>query len=128
LPVTEDERDQLQLRAVDYITSLEHLMQGARVSRGQPLPFPRTGVILNGYYLYSNEIPIELKNAQFEAAIAFIDIDLLANEQTQNVKKEQLGNMVVEYTDKGKTSKFKARKVMAYLGKLLNDVNMLLRV
>ena len=69
LPSLEADRDILQIKAVDYLTSKEDRFKGCRVSELQTLLYPRHSVYANGFLVASNVIPQNLKNAQMESAI-----------------------------------------------------------
>ena len=121
LPATEAERDQLQILAVDYIFSVEPQMKGWRVSSTQELPYPRSGVSINGFTVPSDSIPKELKNAQMELAVQANISDLLINANVKNVSKEKLGDLEVEYFTSGSWASVRTDRADAYLDALLKS-------
>lgn len=74
LPEDDTELEQLSFRAIDYIISRRNEYQGVITYPAnpdalppvvqQPLPFPRTGMIIDGVTIPSNVIPIDVKNLQ----------------------------------------------------------------
>lgn len=116
ITLTADE-DELLIKAMDYIESLD--FQGIKVSRDQPLQWPRAYVTIDQYYFPSNEIPKELKNGLMQVAIA-IDQDMNPLDPLeQTVKREKVDVIEVEYMD-GSTSQAIARTITSSLYKLLN--------
>lgn len=107
--------EQLLVRAMDYIESLEY--KGIKLSSTQGLQWPRSDVYIDGYYNSNDNIPTELKNGEMEVAIA-IDggEDPLAD--IGRVKtKSTVGPISVEYAPGQSTTI--VRKITAQLRKLL---------
>lgn len=132
LPATEAERDVLQIKAVDYIVSVEGRLKGCRTSpKLQDLPYPRIGSCIYGETIDSDEIVQSLKNAQMELGIQVQDSDILISEQSQNVAREKLDTLEVEYFSGGSWSQVRTDKADAYLKPLMinngND-NLMARV
>ena len=123
LPATEAERDQLQILAVDYIFSVEDKMKGCRVSIDQELPYPRYGVCANGFNIPSDSIPQSLKNAQMELAVQANASDILINSNVQNVSKEKLGELEVEYFSGGSWATVRTDRADTYLNPLLANAS-----
>lgn len=89
--------DQLLLRAMDYAESLVY--PGRRTSRNQPLQWPRTSVVLDGYYADGDGIPAQLVRAQIVTALAIDDgRDPMASVGAA-VKREKVAELEVEYAD-----------------------------
>lgn len=131
LPATEAERDQLQIKAVDYIFSVEREMLGSRTNNAtQELPYPRQNVYIRCDLLDENTIPQELKNAQMELAIAANSQELLVNSSGGNVKKERLAELEVEYYSGGSWARIDLQKANVYLDVLLcsQSDNLMVRV
>lgn len=127
LPVTEAERDTLQILAMDFITDNEWDMQGYRVTSDQALSFPRVGVEMHGYLNASDIIPVTLKNAQNEASIAAYTQALLTNSTTNNIQKEKVDVIETSYFKGGSISKARLDRVWNYLKPILNPTNTLRR-
>lgn len=129
LPATEAERDALQILAMDYIFSVEDEMQGLRVSELQELPYPRNNVCLNCFLVAGDSIPETLKKAQMELAVQANTSELLINKSTQNVAKQKLGDLEVEYFSGGSWSTVRTDRADTYLKPLLrkNGGNLMMR-
>ena len=122
LPTTEAERDALQIKAVDYLFSVESKMKGNRISQDQELPYPRCGVDLNGFIVPSDSIPDSLKNAQMELAIYANDNEILVNEQVSNLASFDVKGVYSEsYGSGGSSTTVIPRKASAYLDSLLKS-------
>lgn len=119
LPATESERDQLQILAVDYLTSSEPKMKGSRVSKDQELCYPRSGVTINGFAVASDEIPKNLKNAQMELAILANSSGLFIDGSSQNIQREKVDVLEVSYFSGGSWSTVRTDSADTYLKPLL---------
>ncbi len=73
------------LKGVNFIESHRDQFKGLKNNKEQPLQYPRNGVWIDSFSVDSDEIPKELKNAQFEAAIAENQLSLLKTEDKSNV-------------------------------------------
>lgn len=120
IPSTTAEQEVLLIKAMDYLEGFDY--KGVRsYPRDQSQPWPRYGAYVNDYMIYSDEIPQNLKNAQMEAAIAAINIDLSTNEIYNNVQSEKLDVLEVSYFPGGKKSKLSLKRVANYLQPYLMD-------
>lgn len=128
IPGTEAERDILQIKAMDYIQSLEQRYQGNRVAEEQVLPFPRYGVVLNGFLLASDVIHQDLKNAQNELSNQLNDEEILLNETSGNLESFSVDGVYEEsYFKGGAFETVKTGKANAYLSKFMHPTNKLTR-
>lgn len=92
-----NEREQALRRATDYMGQVYRLQwQGRRISSTQALDWPRYDVVVDGYYIASNILPNDLKNASAELAFKAAGGELYAD-QGQGVISEQVGPIKVEY-------------------------------
>jgi hypothetical protein len=92
-----NEREQALRRATDYMGQVYRLQwQGRRINSTQALDFPRYDVVVDGYYIPSNVLPLEIKNANAELAFKAAGGELYAD-QSQGVISEQVGPIKVEY-------------------------------
>lgn len=101
---TEGDKEVLLIKAMDYIgAKYGDRFKGTKVSRTQPLHWPRAGVYIDGYLQPSNEIPRNLEYGQLAAAVeADSGTDLLPN-PTAPIKRERVeGAVEVEYFNPGK--------------------------
>jgi len=84
-------------RAMDFIERQNY--QGRKANETQPLQWPRTDVMIDGYYLDANEIPKELKIALYEQ----INIDYLDYSKLETVDRrtisESIGDISVTYAN-----------------------------
>lgn len=128
IPSTEELRDVIQIKAVDYLASLENVYKGVRVTSTQSLSYPRDGVVLNGYTLASDTIPQDLKNAQMELAFQVYTNELLINETVNNLASFNVQGVYSEsYGSGGSSQKIRTGKANAYLKNLLKKTNSLIR-
>lgn len=98
---TDTAKEQALRKATTYLDSAyRSRWKGLRVSRDQALAWPRSYAIdSDGYSIEADEIPDELKSAQFEVAILYIaGTDPLATAD-RAVKSEQVGDLSVTYMD-----------------------------
>ncbi len=96
----------LLIKAADFMLGLEVQFQGYRTKQDQRLPFPRVQVLLfKGVdYIASDEIPERLKEAQMRLAVsayAASDNDLRPDGTGQEVVREKVGPLEVQYAERG---------------------------
>ena len=86
----------LLIQAMDFIDGKRFI--GSKLDINQSLQWPRTGVLIDGFYIPVDSIPISLKEAQIEVALAYdTDNDPLAI-QGRETRREKIGELEVEYT------------------------------
>jgi hypothetical protein len=68
LPVTDAAVEVLLIRAMDYIEALRAEFQGSKLSKEQTLQWPRTGVVVDGFPVDDDAIPVCLVQAQMRLA------------------------------------------------------------
>lgn len=87
-------------KATDYLTAqYRGKWLGYRSHSTQALDFPRTGIVVDEFItIESNQIPVELKNAQCELA-ARANNGALMQDETQKVKREKVDVIEVEYVE-----------------------------
>lgn len=115
------------LAGADYILSREPSLQGYRVSSTQALSFPRVGVFLYGYAVNSDVIPVNVKNAQMEAAAYNTSGSLLSNSEVTNTQTEKLDTLSITYFKGGSSSNVNLQRVNVHLQPLMEDINKLVR-
>ena len=115
VPSTQPEREALLILAIDYLNGEEAQMQGERVSADQELPYPRVNVCAKNFTVPSDSIPKDIKKAQMELALQANESDLLINASIQNVSKEKLGDLEVEYFSGGAWGSVRTDRADAYL-------------
>lgn len=89
--------EQLLVKAMDYIESLN--FKGVRFTRDQSLSWPRSYVVIDGYYLDSDEIPKQLKNGQMETAIAIDQGEDPLLTSPRRTVRERVDVVEVEYAN-----------------------------
>jgi hypothetical protein len=97
----------LLIQAMDYLESLSY--KGWKTNQDQPLQWPRQCVIIDPNYCGCNyfphdEIPNELKKAQLALAVAIDQGNSPLNIIQPAVKREQVGEISVEYRDSAVSS------------------------
>lgn len=109
--------DQLLLLSMDTIETRKY--QGSKTSTAQPLSWPRTGVVVDGESIDSDEIPQDLKTAQIVTALS---IDAGVNPMGKidpAVKREKVDVIEVEYQDNAASRSYDP-KISAYLAPFLS--------
>ena len=125
VPSSTSDLEILLVKAMDYLESRDY--KGVRTDDDQIWSWPRRSVYANDRLIESNEIPLELKNAQCEVAIAWNSQDLLVNENYSNVASEELDVLKVSYHPGGKRTRVNLSRVHAYLRVLTLDTLSLVR-
>ena len=74
IPDSDDDCEQLLMQAMDYLEGLS--WKGNRKSGDQPLAWPRTGIMFDGYPIADSAIPKQIVQSQCRLAIDAQDIDL----------------------------------------------------
>lgn len=108
--------EQLLILAMDYIESLNYI--GIKRQYTQGLQWPRTNVVIDGYYQDIDIIPTELKNGLMQTAIAIDQGNNPQQNAPRRTKREKVEGLEVEYAD-GASAVVIDRKVMGFLRKLL---------
>ena len=89
-------------KAVDYLEYYRDEYKGLKVTRDQPLQWPRYSVWVDSFQLNSNEIPKELKKSQMEAAILEAGgVSLAPSGTIENVQSQSLGSLSISYFSGG---------------------------
>lgn len=73
LPTDDDEVAAMLIRASDYLIGKGSEFKGRKVSPLQSLPFPRSGIEIDGYCVPSDSIPVALISAQCQLVMAVAD-------------------------------------------------------
>lgn len=118
--VDEPTREIELIKAMDFIESHRRTFKGIKVSKDQPLQWPRAAVWVDSFPVNATEIPDELKSAQIEAGIAVSSsIDLLRNENNQNLKREKVDVIEREFHSGGSWQNIRLDRVNVLLKALL---------
>ena len=84
-------------RAMDYIESLNFI--GEKSDENQALQWPRDQVVIDGYYIDSDEMPNELKVAVYESIKAELDGDSRMTASDRRTISEKVGELQVTYAN-----------------------------
>ena len=128
LPATQPDREALLVQGMDYLFSKEADFKGCRVSIDQPLMYPRRGATVNGFNVPITSIPMNLKAAQMELALAASTITLMPNESLQNVQSTKVDVLQISYFQGGSMTTVNLQAVEAKLRPLLKAVGTMTRV
>lgn len=108
--------EQLLLRAMDYIEAQN--FQGYRYTKEQPLQWPRSGVVVDGFSVDTNEIPNCLPLALMEVAVAIDAGNDPLSVLGRETKREKVADIEVEYSERASDT-VELRAVNAHLDKLI---------
>jgi hypothetical protein len=100
--IPDDEAADVELvKAAQFINSKEGRLKGSRVSRDQPLAYPRKDLELEGWSWSSSEIPRQVLSCQLNLALdvhAGVDLFNPAPATTSAVKRKRVEGVVeIEY-------------------------------
>ncbi len=96
--------EQQLLNAMNYIESFRARYTGYKNSVDQPLQWPRTSVIVDGWLAPNNTIPNELIRAQVFAAYEISQSEnLQPNDSGRKISSEKLGPLSVSYFENSAT-------------------------
>lgn len=85
------------LRAMDYFERLQFI--GNKANENQPLQWPRTEALIDGYYADATEIPKEVKIALYEATVVQAAGNSELENQTRKTLRERVGDIEVQYAE-----------------------------
>lgn len=85
------------LRAMDYLEQL--IFIGNKANENQPLQWPRTEALIDGYYADATEIPSQVKKALYEAIKVEADGKSELLNQDRRTIREKIGDIEITYAD-----------------------------
>lgn len=85
------------LRAMDYLEQLMFI--GNKANENQPLQWPRTEALIDGYYADATEIPSQVKKALYEAIKVEADGYSELSNQDRRTIREKIGDIEITYAD-----------------------------
>lgn len=85
------------LRAMDYFEQLQFI--GNKANENQPLQWPRTEALIDGYYADATEIPVNVKTAMYEAVKVEADGYSELLNQERRTTREKIGDIEITYAD-----------------------------
>lgn len=104
LPAADGDVEALLIKAMDFIEAYRGDFQGRKTAATNPLQWPRTGVILDGYSLAEDAIPQVLKDAQAQLAIDAQNADLMPIGTGREIVMERVDVVQVQYAESGSTN------------------------
>jgi hypothetical protein len=124
IPNTEEADAQLRAAAI-FIGTYESRIRGERVSRDQPLAFPRKGLVIEGFSWSDTEIPRQVLLCQMSLALdinAGIDLYNPPASASTPVRRERVeGAVEVEYAVRDAQKLSRNSTSRALLNSLLKD-------
>lgn len=94
---SDEEIEQGIYRAMDWFE--RQFFIGNKANENQPLQWPRTEALIDGYYEDATEIPKEVPNALYEATKVELDGNSELNNQERKTVREQVGDISITYAD-----------------------------
>lgn len=91
-----DSKEAALRKATSYIDA-RYVFSGFMASPSQALLWPRIGVVLNGFNLVSNAIPVKVKNACAELALIALTESLTLAVESQAVESKTVGPISISY-------------------------------
>jgi hypothetical protein len=106
--IAHTEKHGLLVKATEYITQVyRRRWQGERNTSTQALDWPRTGVVVDGFALDTDIVPLEVKKAVAELALRASTMTLLPDEE-RAATREKVGPIETEYSEfSSQTMKYK---------------------
>lgn len=92
---TDQAVEQAILRAMDWFERQYFI--GNKANENQPLQWPRTEALIDGYYADATEIPKEVNTALYEATKVELEGNSELNNEDRRTIREQVGDISVEY-------------------------------
>lgn len=124
-PANDAAAEVLILRAMDYFESLP--LNGEKLTKAQPLQFPRSNLVIDSYYIETTEIPSQVIDSIYELTYAQETGDGLMNTVERATKMEKVGALEVEYMDNA-SARSNNPAVTAYLRKLVRSPSRIVRI
>ena len=112
-------------RAMDYFERLQFI--GNKANENQPLQWPRTEALIDGYYADATEIPAPVKLAVYEAVVVEAAGNSELEVQDRRTLKEKIGDIEVQYADNSENRKITPALQYA-LNKIVQPAFQVLRV
>lgn len=108
LPNNDEDAEAILIKAMDYFESYGDRFKGTQVTRDQPLSWPRSGAVIEGWTWSSSEIPRQVISAQLALGIESASGEDLFNPSAAAlpVTRERVeGAVEVEYANPTRVSK-----------------------
>jgi len=112
-------KEQALINATDYLeATYRDAWKGNRITATQSLSWPRSNVIVDGFLLDANIVPVPVVYSCIEMAIRAAGGETLIADQGQRVKREKIDVIEIEYQDYSDPTQrypFVNRMLSAYL-------------
>ena len=112
-------------RAMDYFERLQFI--GNKANENQPLQWPRTEALIDGYYADATEIPAPVKTALYESIV----VEAAGNSELDVLDRktipEKIGDIEVQYADNSENRKI-TPALQYSLNKIVQPAFQVLRV
>jgi len=112
-------KEQALINATDYLeATYRDAWKGNRITATQSLSWPRSNVIVDGFLLDANIVPLPVVYACVEMAVRAAGGETLIADQGQRVKREKIDVIEIEYQDYSDPTQrypFVNRMLAAYL-------------
>ena len=112
-------KEQALINATDYLeATYRDAWKGNRITATQSLSWPRSNVIVDGFLLDANIVPLPVVYACVEMAVRAAGGETLIADQGQRVKREKIDVIEIEYQDYSDPTQrypFVNRMLSAYL-------------
>jgi hypothetical protein len=112
-------KQQALINATDYLeATYRDAWKGNRITATQSLSWPRSNVIVDGFLLDANVLPLPLVYSCIEMAVRAAGGETLIADQGQRVKREKIDVIEIEYQDYSDPTQrypFVNRMLAAYL-------------
>jgi len=112
-------KEQALINATDYLeATYRDAWKGNRITATQSLSWPRSNVIVDGFLLDANIVPLPVVYSCVEMAVRAAGGETLIADQGQRVKREKIDVIEIEYQDYSDPTQrypFVNRMLSAYL-------------
>ncbi|HEY9245639.1 MAG TPA: DnaT-like ssDNA-binding protein [Candidatus Methanoperedens sp.] len=125
LPIADNDCEILLRKALDYIETFRDRFKGAKLFGQSYLQWPRSEVLIDNFEIGLDEIPIQLKNAQMQAAFELQSVDPMSTISEPAIRSEQVDVIKTEYAiprDSERNPPVVMPKVDAFLAPLLKSI------
>jgi len=112
-------------RAMDYFERLQFI--GNKANENQPLQWPRTEALIDGYYADATEIPAPVKTALYESIVVEAAGNSELEVQDRKTIREKIGDIEVQYADNSENRKI-TPALQYSLNKIVQPAFQVLRV
>jgi len=112
-------------RAMDYFERLQFI--GNKANENQPLQWPRTEALIDGYYADATEIPAPVKTALYESIVVEAAGNSELEVQDRKTIREKIGDIEIQYADNSENRKI-TPALQYSLNKIVQPAFQVLRV